>query len=151
MPERPKYERINDEEQGIKLDNMRPKHAYLDGDDVVAEPPVQSTENTTAPAPLPASSTPPVHYPNEHDDGGYHNNYYSQSQSMYPGGGNPAPVRRDYAPSPVRPTYRNDYPGFGSGNNTPPSTGAYRDNYDTQHYENSREVQGRSRRGELHL
>jgi len=43
MPERPKYERLGDEENGINLNEI-PKQAYLDGDQVVSEPPVKEEE-----------------------------------------------------------------------------------------------------------
>src|SRR5438552_11460337 len=54
MPERPKYERLGDEEQGIKLDDMRPRHAYIDGDSVVSEPPTQRDTAPVASAAAPA-------------------------------------------------------------------------------------------------
>jgi len=75
MPERPKYERINDEEQGIKLDDMTPKVAYLDGDNVVTEPPVEEDKMPATADPRTAASTYP---PQDHRIAGSSTSAYPQ-------------------------------------------------------------------------
>jgi hypothetical protein len=156
MPERPKYERIGDEEQGIKLDDMRPKHAYLDGDSVVSEPPVakDTTPIVGAAAAVPAAvrmpRAPTAPYP-LHDDG-YHTPPPVLPAAGY-GSGRSSPVRRDYQPSPVRPSYHDERPAYGGGGYSNHSfdngyrDDGYRDDHDAYYYENSRGGYGGSRGG----
>jgi hypothetical protein len=155
MPEQPKYERIGDEEQGIRLDDMRPKHAYIDGDNVVSEPPIQKDTTpivaAAAPSPLRMPRTPTAPYPLG-DDG-----YYTPPAALLPGASQPSgrmsPVRRDYQPSPVRTTYNEDQYGYGGGVSNPSydngyhGGGGYRDDNDQYYYENSRGGHGGSRGG----
>jgi len=112
MPERPKP----DEEQGlIKMDELRPQHAYVDGDSIVSELPVKPKETMPATT-LPAASMPRVPtapYP-LHDDDDYH----PPPPALLPGGyssGRSSPVRRDYAPSPHRQSYGDEYAYRGGG------------------------------------
>lgn len=162
MPERPKYERIGDEEQGIKLDDMRPKHAYLDGDSVVSEPPsAKDTTPIVAAAAIPAAvrmpRAPTAPYP-LHDDNGYHTPPAPVLPVAGYGSGRSSPVRRDYQPSPVRPSYQDERPAYGGGGYTNNQSfdhgyrdggyrdGGYRDDHDA-YYENSRGGYGGSRGG----
>lgn len=154
MPERPKYDRIGDEEQGIKLDDMRPQHAYLDGDNVVAEPPIQNDTTpmvpAAAPAPLRMPRSPTAPYPLHDDD------YHTPPPAFIPNAGQSSgrqsPIRRDYEPSPVRPSYNDDY-AYGGGGYSNQSYdngyggGGYRDDHDPYYYENSRGGYGGSRGG----
>ena len=160
MPERPKYEPIRDEEQGIRLNDMRPQHAYLDGDNVVSEPPVHkdTTPIISAAAP-PAARMPPVPTPPYPltDDG-----YHAPPPALLPGAGPPSgrasPVRRDFQSSPVRspynegPAYPDDYFTQGSGYNRSYDTGynggnGYQDDHEPYYYENTRGGYGGSRGG----
>src|SRR5271170_6386169 len=104
MPERPKYEPIRDEEQGIKLNDMTPQHAYLDGDNVVSDLPVQTDTTPIVPAaaPPPAARMPRVPtapYPLT-DDG-----YHTPPPALLPGAGissgRASPVRRNYPLIPI--------------------------------------------------
>jgi hypothetical protein len=121
MPERPKYDRLSDEEGGIKLDQMRPLHAYVDGDSVVATPPVVPKEEEVVPV-TPAAKmprTPTAPYPLHDDD-----EYPPPPPALLPGtysSGRASPVRRDYLPSPGRqqspgrPSYGDEYNSYGGG------------------------------------
>lgn len=157
MPERPKYERIGDEEHGIKMDELRPTHAYVDGDAVVSEPPV--TKDTTpivaaaaSPSAVRMPRTPTAQYP-LHDDDDYH---HPPPPALLPGAGygssRSSPVRHDYQSSPVRqtsPVQQDHYNGGAyssggggySGNHSYDTGynggGGYRDDHDA-YYENSR-------------
>lgn len=126
MPERPKYEPLNGEEQGIE---MKPTHAYLDGDKIVPEP-KKEIEDTTPLTAVPPTPTPNAYpavaatgypatptarmprtsgnpYPLDPQD-----NYYPPPQPITAAAGRSSPVRRDYSPSPVRSNYRNDPAGM---------------------------------------
>ena len=133
MPERPKYERINDEEQGIRLDNI-PKHAYLDGDAVVAEPPGKSdttpvtTDAQHSPVRQPRTPTAPYHALDE----GYTNP--TPPPMLLPsvaGNGRASPVRRDYAATPPiqRPSYSGEdsHSGYRDGGVVPYYSGREND------------------------
>jgi hypothetical protein len=191
MPERPKYERLGDEEQGIE---MKPTHAYLDGDTVVPEAkkevdetPATGTgigtgtaaavgvgaaagataghlyENPTTPTgrmPRTSSGVYPVHDGDE---------YYAPPPPIAAAAGRSSPVRRDYSPSPVRSSYRNETSGMysnsaydrgydqghqGGYSGGYSDRGGYRDDYaapyndsHTQYYESSRGGYGSSRGG----
>jgi hypothetical protein len=159
MPERPKYERIGDEEQGIKLENMTPKYAYLDGDSVVSEPPVQKETTpmvaNAAPAPVRIPRTATAPYPLT-DDG-----YHTPPPALLPAAtpsGRASPVRRDYQPSPVRGSYSDDYRGYREGGYSNQSYdngyhggGGYHDDQDPYYYENSRGGYGGNRGGGFNL
>lgn len=161
MPERPKYERIRDEEQGIRLDDMTPRHAYIDGDNVVSEPVAQKDTTpivaAAAPAPVRMPRAPTAPYP-LHDDG-----YYTPPPGLLPAAGQSSgrssPIRRDYQSSPVRPSYSDDPYGHGGGGLSNPSYdnayhsggGGYRDDHDQYYYESSRGGYGGSRGGGLDL
>jgi hypothetical protein len=153
MPERPKYDRINSEEQGIRLDDMRPQHAYLDGDNVVAEPPIQNDTTpmvaAAAPAPIRMPRAPTVPYPLQ-DDG-----YHTPPAAILPGAsqspGRQSPFRQDYQQNPVRPSHNDEY-SYGDGGNTSYDNGyngggGYRDDHDQYYYENSRGGYGGGRGG----
>jgi hypothetical protein len=140
MPERPQYERLNDEEQGIRLDDMAPKHAYIDGDNVVSEADAQKEieaerERETAPivpavpavppSPLRVPRTPTAPYPVHDDD------YITPPPALLPGAGLPSgrssPIRRDFQPSPVRNPYSDDHYTQNGG-------GYFDNSYDTSHH-----------------
>jgi hypothetical protein len=155
MPERPQYDRLGDEEQGIKLDDMRPKHAYIDGDSVLSEVDAQKerdrereererdSESTpivaaAAPSPMRLPRAPTSPYSSQDGartpTGGYpyHGDEYNTPPPALlpgagPGSGRASPIRRDYQPSPVRNTFADDpY--------SRPSGGGYFDNaYDTSY------------------
>jgi hypothetical protein len=153
MPERPKYEPIRDEEQGIKLNDMTPQHAYLDGDNVVSDPHIQTDTTPIVPAaaPPPAARMPRVPtapYPLT-DDG-----YHTPPPALLPGAGissgRASPVRRDYQSSPVRsaynerPSYNDDYFNQGASYNRSYDTGyhggsGYQDDHEPYYYENNYE------------
>ena len=160
MPERPKYERLGDEEQGIKLDDMRPRHAYIDGDSVVSEPPTQRdtapVASAAAPAPVRMPRAPTAPYPLHND--GYHTPPSGLLPAAGQSSGRSSPIRRDYQSSPVRPSYSDDNYGYGGGGFTNQSydngyhSGGgrgveYQDNHDQYYYENSRGGYGGSRGG----
>lgn len=171
MPERPKYERIGDEEQGIKLNDMTPKHAYLDGDSVVSEPPVQkeTTPMVAAAAAVPAVArmprAPTAPYPLHDDDDGYHPPPPAVLPAAGYSSGRSSPARREYQPSPVRQAtaYHDEPAGYGYSNSggsydNPYSSrsydtgyrggGNYHDDHDAyNYYENSRGGYGGSRGG----
>jgi len=169
MPERPKYERLGDEEQGINLADMKPKHAYVDGDSVVAEPPVEGDTALTAGAAGAAAATatpaarmpraPIAPYPLHDDQDPYDNGHYAPPPPIASAAGRSSPVRRDYSPSPVRANYRTDHAGMPYSNNYSSNSydpghggGGYRDDYDphyndAQYYENKRGGYGSSRGG----
>ena len=121
MPERTKYERIGDEEQGIKLNDMTPKHAYLDGDSVVSEPPApkETTPMVAAAAVAPAVArmprAPTAPYPLHDDDDGYHPPPPAVLPAVGYSSGRSSPARRDYQPSPVRQAtaYHDEPAGYG--------------------------------------
>jgi hypothetical protein len=152
MPERPKYEPIRDEEQGIKLNDMRPQHAYLDGDNVVSEPQVQADTTPMVPAAAPPAArmprVPTAPYPLTDD--GYHTPPPALLPAAGVGSGRASPIRRDYSTSPIRPAY-NDRPSYsddyynqgGGGYNRSYDTGyqgsgGYQDDQEPYYYENSR-------------
>jgi len=157
MPERPKYERVGDQEEGIRLNDM-PQHAYLDGDEVVAQPPTQKDTSTTplteaaAPAPVRMPAAP---YPVT-DDG-----YHTPPAALLPGSRPPgriaSPVRPDYQSTPHQQpyvdAYRDEYSGNAgdhsnqSYNNAYHGGGGYRDEQDPYYYENSGGGYGRGRSG----
>jgi len=165
MPERPKYERLGDEEQAINLADMKPKHAYLDGDSVVSDPPIK--EGTTPSAGVAVAApiarlprTPPAPY-SLHDDhpDGYHDGHYAPPPPIASAAGRSSPVRRDYSPSPVRADFRSDHGGLPYSSSHQNNSydrgyngGAYRDDYDSHYndahyYENTRGGYGSSRGG----
>lgn len=138
MPERPKYERIGDEEQGIKLNDMTPKHAYLDGDSVVTDPPTQKeTTPMVAAAAVPPLArmprAPTAPYPLHDDDDGYHPPPPAVLPAAGYSSGHSSP-RRDYQPSPVRQAtaYRDESPGYGYSNRG----GSYDNGYSNRSYDN---------------
>ena len=158
MPERPKYERIDDEEQGIRLNDMRPRHAYIDGDNVVSEPSAQKDTTpivtAAAPAPVRMPRTPTVPYPL------YDDSYHTPPPGLLPvagqSSGPSSPIRRDYQSSPVRPSYSDDHHGYEGGGFSNQSYdngyhsgggGGYRDDHDQYYYENSRGGYGGNRGG----
>jgi len=135
---------------------MTPKHAYVDGDNVVAEPPGQNDTTpmvpAAAPAPVRMPRTPTAPYPLT-DDG-----YHTPPPTFLPGvsqsSGRQSPIRRDYQPSPVQPSYRDDYAYGGGGHSNDAydtgyngGGGGYRDYHDQYYYENSRGGYGGSRGG----
>lgn len=158
MPERPKYDRLGDEEQGIKLDDMRPKHAYIDGDSVLSEADAQKerdrereererdTESTpivaaAAPSPmrLPRAPTSPYSQDGLRTPAGaypFHSDEYNTPPpALLPGAGpasgRASPIRHDYQPSP--PVRRDFQPSpvhntFSEDPYARPSGGGYFDN-----------------------
>jgi len=177
MPERPKYERLGDEEQAIRLDDMRPKHAYIDGDSVLSEADVQKererqqSESTpivaaAAPSPLRMPRAPTAPYP-LHDDDDFHTPQPALLPGAAPVSGRASPIRRDFQPSPVRNTYsdnqyahgRNGYfdnsydtsyhddGGGGYRDDGHRNNDGYHNNYEQFYYENSGGGHGPSRGG----
>jgi len=177
MPERPKYERLGDEE-AIRLDDMRPKHAYIDGDSVLSEADAhkerdrQQSESTpivnaAAPSPLRMPRAPTAPYP-LHDDDDFHTPQPALLPGAAPVSGRASPIRRDFQPSPVRNTFsdsqyahgRNGYfdNSYDTSYNGDGGGGGYRDdghrnndgyhnNYEQFYYENSGGGHGASRGG----